>query len=57
MVFPFPGGPNNRRPLAGDLKPVNSWGMEDRENDNQHRLYVYLLVILTGAGVLNGMNA
>ena len=24
MVFPFPGGPNNKRPLAGDLRPVNS---------------------------------
>ena len=22
-VFPFPGGPNNNKPLGGILKPVN----------------------------------
>lgn len=24
IVFPFPGGPNNKRPLAGALNPVNN---------------------------------
>ena len=44
MVFPFPGGPNSRRPLAGDLKPVNSWGMEDRKRERQSTQTACLLV-------------
>ena len=26
IVFPFPGGPNNNKPVAGALKPVNTSG-------------------------------
>jgi len=37
-VFPFPGGPNNNKPLQGALIPVNKSGRSDGQITISYKL-------------------
>ena len=38
MVFPFPGGPNSKRPRAGARSPVKSFKGEKKKEEKKNQL-------------------